>query len=269
MAIVDDIIARFSEQQDKAREANERRYAEALELYDRIIKQYEPGGAFGAGVEAQLGREKVRTVASQTQQLVSSGLFGTSVTAGLGQKFEEEVGAPTRLKAQDIAFERLAQAGVGKAGLIERREDVGPDYATIAQLTSQIGQATPADRTGGRISMVGGGRTSYVSAGPDTSTWGLKGQFERGRTGATVGSPSSFATAGGAATTQPTGSGLEGWDWKKGVSGAYSGRGKELTDTGWTFMGDMTWRRRHVAGGVDAKSLMQQADPYNISGRTF
>jgi len=137
MAILDDLIAKFQQQQEAAREANERRYQEGLAIYDKIIKQYEPGGAFLQGVGTQLGREKTRTVARQTQDLVSSGLFGTSLTAGLGQKFEEEVAAPTRLRAEDIALERLAQAGVGKAGFIERREDIGPDYATIAQLAAQ------------------------------------------------------------------------------------------------------------------------------------
>jgi len=134
MAVLDDLIAKFQQQQEAAREANERRYQEGLAIYDRIIKQYEPGGAFLQGVEKQLGREKAKTVAQQTQDLISSGLFGTSLTAGLGKKFEEEVATPARLRAQDIAFERLAQAGVGKAGFIERREDVGPDYGLIAQL---------------------------------------------------------------------------------------------------------------------------------------
>jgi len=147
MAVLDDLIAKFQQQQEAAREANERRYQEGLAIYDRIIKQYEPGGAFLQGIEKQLGREKAKTVAQQTQDLISSGLFGTSITAGLGKKFEEEVAAPARLRAQDIAFERLAQAGVGKAGFIERREDVGPDYGLIAQLA----MAAASRPTGGAV----------------------------------------------------------------------------------------------------------------------
>ena len=132
-----DIIANFQAKQDAANLANQKRYEEAIELYSGIVEQYKPGGAFGAGFEAQLGRQKTKTVAGQTQSLVSSGLFGTSVTAGLGQKFEEEVGMPARLKLEDIRMGKYAEAVGQKAGLIERRDDVGPDYGMIAQLSSQ------------------------------------------------------------------------------------------------------------------------------------
>ena len=132
-----DIIANFQAKQDAANAANQKRYEEAIALYSDIVEQYKPGGAFGAGFEAQLDRQKTKTVAGQTQSLVSSGLFGTSVTAGLGQKFEEEVGMPARLKLEDIRMGRYAEAISAKAGLIERREDVGPDYGMIAQLSAQ------------------------------------------------------------------------------------------------------------------------------------
>lgn len=135
-----EIIDRFQQQQEATRLANEQRYAEALELYDQIISQYEPGGGFGAGYEAQLERTKTKTIAGQEQKLVSSGLYGTSITAGLGQKFEEEVGQPARLKLEDIRMGRYAEAVGQKAGLIERREDVGPDYSLIAQLSSKVAQ---------------------------------------------------------------------------------------------------------------------------------
>ena len=94
------------------------------------------------GTEAQLERGRTKSVAQGMQALVSSGLASTTQAAGLGKKFEEEVGAPVRLQAQDIASERLSGAERDKAGFIERREDVGPDYATIAGLTQQIGSQT-------------------------------------------------------------------------------------------------------------------------------
>ena len=131
------VLARFEKQQEEARRMNEQRYAEAQQLYNQVISQYEPGGDFGKGYIAQLERTKQRTVAGQQQQLVSSGLFGTSVTAGLGQKFEEEVGQPARLRLEDLRRSRYAQALQAKAGLVERREDIGPDYRTIAQLAQQ------------------------------------------------------------------------------------------------------------------------------------
>lgn len=276
MGVVDDLIAQFQAQQDRANLANEKRYAQGLEIYDRIVAQYEPGGAFGQGIESQLQREKTKTVASQTQQLVSSGLFGTSVTAGLGQKFEEEVGAPTRLRAQDISFERLAQAGIGKAGFIERREDTGPDFSQIAQLASSIGagqQAGTGGRSGGTSS---GGTTGRRIPLVPFSTGGTLNR-SRGTSGSR-----DFSSAEGRALTQSktagaTAGGQDQWEWKTGISGAYSGQGKELTDSGWTYMGDKQWRRKKSSGGsapfspqkgsVSATSLMEQADPFKISGR--
>jgi len=136
-AAYQDVLKRFQAAQDEARKMNEQRYAEAQQLYGQVISQYEPGGGFGAGYEAQLERTKQKTMAEQQQQLISSGLYGTSITAGLGQKFEEEVGQPARLKLEDLRKSKYAQALQAKAGLVERREDIGPDYSTIAQLAQQ------------------------------------------------------------------------------------------------------------------------------------
>ncbi|KKL18495.1 hypothetical protein LCGC14_2474940, partial [marine sediment metagenome] len=102
MASYQEIIANFQAKQDAANLANQKRYEEAIALYSDIVEQYKPGGAFGTGFEAQLERQKTKTVAGQTQSLVSSGLYGTTQTAGLGKKWEEEVGAPARLKLEDL-----------------------------------------------------------------------------------------------------------------------------------------------------------------------
>jgi len=121
MANLDELIGKFTEQQEAARLSNEQRYAQALEIYDKIISQYQPEGGYLKGAEAELERVKGRTVASETQDLVSSGLFGTSTRAGLGQKWEAEVGMPARLKLEDIRMGRLAQALGGKATAIQAR----------------------------------------------------------------------------------------------------------------------------------------------------
>ena len=144
MALVDELIANFQAAQEKAREANETRYQQGLDIFDRIIERYKEGGDLLKGTEAQLERGRTKSVAQGMQALVSSGLSSTTQAAGLGKKFEEEVGAPVRLQAQDIASERLSGAEREKVGFIERREDVGPDYATIAGLAQQIGsEASP------------------------------------------------------------------------------------------------------------------------------
>jgi len=131
------ILSQYEAAQAKAREAAAAREAEIRELYDEIIERYGPTGAFGKGYEAQLERQKAREVAAGGQALVSSGLYGTTQLAGLGKKFEEEVGAPARLKLEDIRAERLSQAQIGKAGFVERIEDIYPDYAMMAKLMAQ------------------------------------------------------------------------------------------------------------------------------------
>lgn len=137
MAILDDLLAKFQQDQERANAANEARYQEAKAEYDKIIEQYLPGGAFGQGFEAQLERARTKSIAQGMQALVSSGLASTTEAATLGKRFEEEVGAPARQQMEDIRYERLASARAGKAGLIERREDIGPDYGLIAQLAAQ------------------------------------------------------------------------------------------------------------------------------------
>ncbi|MDD3092240.1 MAG: hypothetical protein PHI12_14505 [Dehalococcoidales bacterium] len=171
MSILEDLLAKFQADAERANQANEARYREAMDEYNKIIELYSPGGAFGQGFEAQLERARTKSVAQGTQQLVSSGLYGTTTAAGLGKKFEEEVGTPARQQMEDIRYERLASARAGKAGLIERREDVGPDYGLIAQLAMQASSAPSTamgtyDPYGGRTTF---GESSFPNYGPSTT----------------------------------------------------------------------------------------------------
>lgn len=130
-----------------ARRANEQRYAQAMSIYDEIIKRYQPGGTFGKAALGQLEKEKVRSVGRETQQMISSGLYGTTTTAGLPTKWEAEVGAPSRLRLEDIMMQRLSQAQIGKAGFIERRQDVYPAVGAYAQYTQQAAAGGDGGRT--------------------------------------------------------------------------------------------------------------------------
>lgn len=131
-----------------ARRANEMRYAQAMSIYDEIIKRYQPGGTFGQAALGQLEKQKVRDVGAETQQMISSGLYGTTTTAGLPGKWEAEVGAPARLRLEDIMMERLSQAQIGKAGFIERREDVYPAVGAAAGYAQQEAAARPTSTWG-------------------------------------------------------------------------------------------------------------------------
>ena len=137
----------YIQAQEKANEANQKRYTEAMKLYDNMIKRFGPGGTFMSGAEAGLERTKTKDVASGSQALVSAGLSNTTMPAGLGKRWEEEIGGPQRLKLEDMRQERLTQAELGKAGLIERVEDIGPDPNLFAQLMQQ-GAGAPSIPSG-------------------------------------------------------------------------------------------------------------------------
>lgn len=137
----DSLIDTLRKEQEKANQANLQRYQQIMSLSDQLASIYAPGGAFGAGHEAQLGRAKEKDVSSGMQALVGSGLAGTTQAAGLGKKWEEEVGAPARLKLEDLRMGRYADALSQKMGYMERREDTGPSYDLIAQLAEKVGTA--------------------------------------------------------------------------------------------------------------------------------
>ena len=137
MAYIDQIIQNLQDSQDEANAANKTRFDNAMSIYDSILKQFEVGGDFQQGIEAQIAQASKKSVAQSSQALSSSGLYNTSTRAGLGKKFERDVGSTFRLKAEDIRTEGLAKARSAKAGLIERAEDVGPDATSIASLAAQ------------------------------------------------------------------------------------------------------------------------------------
>ncbi|MHA2068087.1 MAG: hypothetical protein ACXABY_27315 [Candidatus Thorarchaeota archaeon] len=126
---------------NKAKEENIARYGEAKGKYEQVESFFAPGGTFGKGFEEQIERAKRKDVAGGMQSLVSAGLAPTTQAAGLGKKFEEEVGMPARLKLEDMRLGRYAESLRGTAGLVERREDVGPSLAQIMQLMMQAGRA--------------------------------------------------------------------------------------------------------------------------------
>lgn len=120
--------------QEKTNAANKKRETEIRTLMDQIIGMYQQGGSFGKGVEAQLERERTKSISAGSQSLISSGLFNTTQTAGLAGKFAEEVAMPTRMKLEDLRMEKLSSALGQKASFIEGITDQGPDYRLLASL---------------------------------------------------------------------------------------------------------------------------------------
>jgi len=106
---------------EQAKQANERRYQETLGLWNQVADIYKPGGTFGRQTMKEL-------TAAGTQRLVGAGLYGTTV---------KPVSATQQRELADIRSGRYATALAGKAGAIERREDIGPDLGMFANLLMQ------------------------------------------------------------------------------------------------------------------------------------
>ena len=175
MALVDSLLASFQQAQATANAANEARYQKGLAIFDKIISQFQEGGAFSQATEAALATGEKRSVAQGMQSLVSSGLSGTTEAATLGRQFQEEVGTPARLTAESERVRGYTGALGQKAGFIERREDVGPDFATIASLAKDVGKgqtATASFTTGPRGEVYYGGRQYGNAAALKKSLWG-------------------------------------------------------------------------------------------------
>jgi len=92
------------------------------DLLTGLLSRYAPGGEFGKGQEALLGRAKTKGIADISQGLVSAGLAGTTIAAGAGKKWEEEVGMPARLQMEDIRSQRYSDVALNLAGYLERKE---------------------------------------------------------------------------------------------------------------------------------------------------
>ncbi len=127
----------ISGQQASATRANLQRYSQIMDIYNKVISRAGPGGAFQKAGLAQIESAKTKGVGKETQSLISGGMFGTTTAAGVGRKWEADVGAPARLRLEDIMEQRLTTAQLGKAGAIERREDVYPDYSSLLQMLAR------------------------------------------------------------------------------------------------------------------------------------
>ena len=202
----------------------------ALESYADIFK---PGGEYGAGVEAMIGRGEKKAVASGMQNLVSAGLSNTTMPMHLQQTFQEEVGMPTRLASKDRAMEMYggALSSIGQA--YTGYDPVSPSGYGIAGMA-----------TGGYGSMMQG-RIADMNAqlGANRQTAenqaGLSSQNMFGDSGGGTSGGGSGTSGGGASPSQfgysafsPSGAGGGGG----GASGGGAGGGID-SFYGGTFMG--------------------------------
>lgn len=104
-----------------------------LQSYADIFK---PGGAYGAGTEAMIGRGEEKAVASGYQNLVSAGLANTTMPMHLQQTYQEEIGMPTRLRAEDRRMEMLGGAYGSLAQAYTGYDPGGPTAGDISHLAT-------------------------------------------------------------------------------------------------------------------------------------
>jgi len=184
---LDQLMQSFQKSADTAKAANLKRYNQAMNIYDAVISNYSPGGAFEKATLSGLEKQKTRDVGKETHDLISSGLFGTTTQAATGRKWEEAVGSPSRLKMEDIQMQRMSDAQLGKASFLSSAEDVGPDLGLMAQLFSQAGnRPTGPGYTEPKTQLRTYGRTYGASSFPDMFSIGGGGARRTGGTGQRV-----------------------------------------------------------------------------------
>ena len=118
---------------------------------EAAVAQYAPGGGYGAGVEAAIGRGRTQAVAGGTQALVSAGLMGTTMPAGLAKKYEEEVGMPARARVEETRASAIANLKSLEAQIIQGATEAQRTRA-LEEYMSQLQAATNIE--------IGGQKTS-------------------------------------------------------------------------------------------------------------
>ncbi len=199
-------------------------------LFKEAKKLYGPKGDFMKGTEATISRGSKRAVASGVQQLASAGLAGTSIVGGLGKKYEEEVGMPARERATSARLGALAGLLQAEAG---------------AEL--QMSMRPPITIGGGYGGGGGGGGRRTITPRRTTAQ---SGAATRPQPLPTLNLPTLKA-----AKREPTGyKGIYfGADYYKRQQQQPQAAPASTSPSGSFYKG----------------SLMQQADPYDISGRYF
>jgi ribosomal protein S4 len=105
----------------EAKQANEKRYQEMLNIMDQTTQQR------AADIRSAYGK----SLAGQRQQLARQGLAGSTIGATLEQG---------NIREQEASLNRLSdEMQKTRLGVIERRMDEYPDRAGLAQLIGGIG----------------------------------------------------------------------------------------------------------------------------------
>lgn len=117
-----DIIKQMQAAQEKANLLNEQRY-------QQILGQFEGLGKAG---RARIEQQTQQRQAAATQSLTSRGLGGTTITSAVERGIAGQGEQQRQQLEESVAMQ--------KAGVMERRTDVGPDLGMFSSLLQLAGQ---------------------------------------------------------------------------------------------------------------------------------
>ena len=162
------LINRAQQDQDKANEANETRYNQALALL----------GSQGIQSKADARRGGDEEKATNMQALISGGLGSTSLLQALNNRTNERVSRESSRIDESVAL--------NQAGVIERRSDEGPDLGILGELLRQLGygeglESASRERS---YSVIGGAPGGKASGGSSSSGDGGSATSGSGQTSA-------------------------------------------------------------------------------------
>jgi hypothetical protein len=132
--LLKELIDSMKADREEANAANQQRYDEAKGIFQQNIESL---AGIGAQRQADISRDFQGLASRQQSDLVARGLGSTTIapTVAMGTE-RERAGALTRAANETTMLQNQARQDL--AGLIERREDVAPDYtAALIQLLSQ------------------------------------------------------------------------------------------------------------------------------------
>lgn len=225
------ILDTYKQLQDAANQANEARYQQIIGpggIYDRVADLI---ATVGQGQQERIDMGAARAGADVNQSMISRGLGNTTIRNAAQRGVQDDANRASRELAESVASQ---QAGVelGRAGVMERRTDQGPDAGLIAQLMMSMGQAQALSQgTGG---SGGGVINTGLSANARAGRTATGQPFQY--TGSSGGGGGGSSSGGGSASYFNMG-GSSGGGSSGGGSATYFGGGGGNTGAGNIFQG--------------------------------
>lgn len=146
----------YRNQINSANQANENRYNQILQGYDDLhARSMGAINQLGAQQRSDIDERYDHVNAANQQNLIARGFGNSTIPATMRMGVSRERNRDHNRLRDALVRERVGvDSGLtqGKLGVIERRQDVGPDPAQLAALMQQLGQA-------------GYGQQSYNQAG--------------------------------------------------------------------------------------------------------